>query len=241
MYPTEQKNEFSRGWRTLLASSLGNAAGLSGLPFYTFGVFVVPLTVAFGWTRGEASGAASSLILGTAITAPFVGLLIDRIGTRRVALASLAGLALGYVLLTQLRGSVAWFYAAWLAMSLIGGGTTPVVWTRAVTIWFDRSRGLALGLTLAGSGLASIVGPIYCTALIERFGWQAGYLGVGAIIAFLAIPLVALLFKEYPQTETKHATAAPDLPGLTFQQAVRTPAYWRIAISFLFISGAITA
>jgi MFS family permease len=238
---TEKKNEFSRGWRTLVASSLGNAAGLSGLPFYTFGVFVVPLATAFGWTRGEASGAASSLILGTAITAPLVGFLIDRIGTRRVALTSLALLALGYALLTQLTGSVALFYAAWLAMSLVGGGTTPVVWTRAVTIWFDRSRGLALGLTLAGSGLASIFGPLYCTALIERFGWQAGYLGVGAIIAFLAIPAVALLFKEYPQTKTQSATATPDLPGLDFQQAIRTPAYWRIAISFLFISAAITA
>ncbi len=241
MHEPHNKNEFLRGWRTLLASSLGNAAGLSGLPFYTFGVFVVPLSAAFGWTRGEASAAASCLILGTAITAPLVGSLIDRVGARRVALASLTGLALGYALLTQLGGGVAWFYAAWLAMSLIGGGTTPVVWTRAVTIWFDRSRGLALGLTLAGSGLASIFGPLFCTALIERFGWQAGYLGVGALIAFVAIPLVALLFKEYPQTQAQHATAAPELPGLTFQEAVRTFAYWRIAIAFLFISGAITA
>ena len=241
MHNSTHENEFQRGWRTLLASSLGNAAGLSGLPFYTFGVFVVPLSAAFGWTRGEASGAASCLILGTAITAPLVGSLIDRIGARRVALTSLAGLALGYALLTQLRGGVAWFYAAWLAMSLIGGGTTPVVWTRAITIWFDRSRGLALGLTLAGSGLASIFGPLYCTALIQRFGWQAGYLGVGALIALLAIPLVALLFKEYPQTQAHRAATTPELPGLTFQEAVRTVAYWRIAIAFLFISGAITA
>jgi len=238
-----ETNEFRKGWRTLLASSLGNAAGLSGLPFYTFGVFVVPLSAAFGWTRGEASGAASCLILGTAVTAPLVGSLIDRIGARRVALTSLFGLALGYALLTRLGGGVAWFYAAWLAMSLIGGGTTPVVWTRAVNIWFDRSRGLALGLTLAGSGLASIFGPLFCTKLIERFGWQAGYLGIGAIIAFVAIPLISLLFKEYPRTESTSARsqAAPDLPGRTFAEAVRSPEYWRIAGVFLFISAAITA
>lgn len=239
--PSPALTEFKTGWRTLLASSLGNAAGLSGLPFYTFGVFVVPLSTAFGWTRGEASGAASCLILGTAITAPLVGSLIDRIGARRVALTSLAGLALGYALLTQLGGGVAWFYAAWLLMSLIGGGTTPVVWTRAVNIWFDRSRGLALGLTLAGSGLASIFGPLYCTMLIEKFGWQAGYLGVGALIAFVAIPLVMILFDEYPEARKTAQQTTPDLPGLTFAQAIRTVAYWKIAGAFLFISAAITA
>lgn len=235
-------SEFNSGWRTLLASSLGNAAGLSGLPFYTFGVFVVPLSAAFGWTRGEASGAASCLILGTAITAPLVGSLIDRIGARRVALASLLALATGYALLTRLGGGVAWFYAAWLAMSLIGGGTTPVVWTRAVNIWFDRRRGLALGLTLAGSGLASIFGPLFCTALIQRFGWQAGYLGIGAIIAFVAVPLISVLFKEYPQTQSSaRSQTTPELPGLSFHEALRTRAYWRIAGTFFFISAAITA
>ena len=62
--------EFRRGWRTLLASSMGNGSGLSGIPFYTFGVFVVPLVAAFGWTRGQVSIAASFMIIGTAISAP---------------------------------------------------------------------------------------------------------------------------------------------------------------------------
>ena len=61
--------EFKRGWRILLASSVGIASGLSGLAFYTFGVFIVPLTEAFGWTRGQVSIASSFLIIGTAITA----------------------------------------------------------------------------------------------------------------------------------------------------------------------------
>ena len=63
-------SEFKRGWRVLLATSAGNGSGLSGIPFYTFGVFVLPLVAAFGWTRGEVSTAASFLIVGTAITAP---------------------------------------------------------------------------------------------------------------------------------------------------------------------------
>ena len=74
--------EFARGWRTLIAASIGNGTGLSGLAFYTFGVFVLPLTTAFGWSRGEVSIAASFLIVGTAITAPVIGTIIDRFGAR---------------------------------------------------------------------------------------------------------------------------------------------------------------
>ena len=121
--------EFRRGWRTLLAASVGNGSGVSGLPFYTFGVFVMPLVAAFGWTRGQVSIAASFLILGTAITAPIIGSIIDRFGARRVGILSMLALSIGYMLLTQLGGSIAVFYVAWLAMSLVGGGTTPVVWT----------------------------------------------------------------------------------------------------------------
>nr|NKB46156.1 MFS transporter [Alphaproteobacteria bacterium] len=151
--------EFQRGWRTLLACAVGNGFGLSGFAFYTFGVFVIPLVDAFGWTRGEVSTAASFLLLGTVFTAPIVGTIVDRFGAKRVGLISMGLLAIGYASLTQLGGGIAFFYAMWLTMSLVGGGTTPVVWTRAVNLWFDKGRGLALGLALAGSGLAGIVGP----------------------------------------------------------------------------------
>jgi len=234
--------EFANGWRALLASSLGNASGLSGLPFYTFGVFVVPLSDAFGWSRGQVSSAASFLILGTAITAPIVGSIIDRIGARRVALWSLFALSLGYAGLTRLASNIALFYSAWMLMSLAGGGTTPVVWTRAVNLWFDRSRGLALGLTLAGSGLAGVFGPVFCSTLIERYGWAGGYLGLSAFILLISIPVVFLLYKERSTPVAPagaQSAAAHELPGLSFRQALRTAAYWKIAGGFLLVSGAI--
>jgi hypothetical protein len=49
---SQKMAEFRRGWRSLLAAAIGNGSGLSGLAFYTFGVFVLPLVAAFGWTRG---------------------------------------------------------------------------------------------------------------------------------------------------------------------------------------------
>ncbi len=241
---TEVMDEFRRGWRTLLASSFGNGSGLSGIPFYTFGVFVLPLVAAFGWTRGEVSIAASFLILGTAITAPIIGSIIDRFGARRVGIISMIALSVGYALLTQLGGSIALFYASWLLMSLVGGGTTPVVWTRTVALWFDRGRGLALGLALAGSGIAGIFAPVLTTRAINAWGWQGGYLALAAFILLVAVPVIAILLVDRPpETVTSRAAnaAAPELPGLTLEESRHTAAFWKIAIGFFFVSGVIAA
>ncbi|MCU0760931.1 MAG: MFS transporter [Steroidobacteraceae bacterium] len=256
---SDARQEFRRGWRTLFASAVGNGSGLSGLPFYTFGVFVVPLVEAFGWSRGDVSGAASSLIVGTAITAPIIGSMIDRYGVRRVGLASMAALAVGYALLTQLGSSIAMFYAAWLAISLVGGGTTPVVWTRTVGVWFDRGRGFALGLALAGSGLASLFAPVLTNRAIAAWGWQGGYLALAAFILLVAVPLIAIFLQDRPPAAAPSSSARPAmravpagagasredpvdaLPGLTLEEALRTPAFWKIAIGFFFVSGVVAA
>jgi len=244
--------EFRRGWRPLIAAAIGNGSGLSGLAFYTFGVFVLPLVAAFGWTRGEVSTAASFLIIGTAITAPLIGSVIDRYGARRVGIASMIALALGYAALTQLDGTLGLFYVAWLGLSLIGGGTTPVVWTRTVNIWFDRGRGLALGVALAGSGLAGVFAPVIVSRIIAEHGWQAGYLAVGGFILLVSVPLIALLLEERPKSvstatpenaaaASAAAAEAPPLPGFVLAEALRQVAFWKIAIGFFLVSGVIAA
>src|SRR5215475_14573996 len=96
MIDAAERAEFAQGWRPLLASAAGVGFGLTGLAFYCFGVFVVPLSEAFGWTRGEVTRGSSALIIGTAITAPIIGTVIDRYGARRVALVSMLLVAVGY-------------------------------------------------------------------------------------------------------------------------------------------------
>jgi MFS family permease len=242
MQPTTL-DEFRRGWRTLLASAVGNGSGLSGIPFYTFGVFIVPLVTAFGWTRGQVSIAASFMIIGTAITAPIIGSIIDKLGARRVAIISMSLVALGYMALTQVSGNIALFYAAWLLIALVGGGTTPVVWTRAVNMWFDRGRGLALGLALGGSGVASIFAPALVTDLIKTYGWQGGYLGVGIFIILISVPVIVVFFREktHDTPTTQGVTAPVTVTGLSLEESLRRPAFWIIALGFFLVSAVIAA
>jgi MFS family permease len=244
-------SEFTRGWRPLLAAGIGTGAGVTGLSFYGFGVFVLPLVAAFGWTRGEVSAAASFLILGSAITSPIVGSVIDRFGARRVGIASLLALSAAYAALTTLQGSLAMFYVSWLLLALLGGGTTPVVWTRTVNLWFDRGRGLALGLALAGSGIASMLAPPLLTRVIAHYGWQTAYLAMGTFLLIVATPLVALLLDERPadrleasdkdSTSSSHTSAASALPGVGFAEALRSVTFWKIGIGFFFVSAVVAA
>lgn len=238
--------EFRRGWRPLVAAAVGNGSGLSGLSFYTFGVFVLPLVAAFGWTRGEVSIAASFLIVGTAITAPIIGGVIDRYGAKRVGIYSMIALGLGYAVLTRLDGTLGVFYVAWFALSLIGGGTTPVVWTRTVNLWFDRGRGLALGVALAGSGVAGIFAPVLISRVIAEYGWQGGYLAVSGFMLLVSVPLIALTMQELPLTgATAEASAKPHhssaTPGYLLGEALRQLAFWKIAVGFFMVSAVIAA
>ena len=242
------RQEFVRGWRTLLACSVGNGSGLSGISFYTFSVFVLPLVSAFNWRRGDVASAASFLIFGTAITAPLVGSFIDRFGAYRVSLISLFMLVIGYCLLTTQHGEIGMFYAAWLAMSLVGGGTTPVVWTRCANLWFDQSRGLALGIALAGSGLAGVLAPPLTNRAIQTWGWQGGYLAIAAFILVVTIPLIALLYRDRPDTTAAQSGRTADAvgtalvaeqPGYTLREAVRNVAFWKLAIGFFLVAGVI--
>jgi predicted MFS family arabinose efflux permease len=241
MSPTPVLDEFRRAWKSLAASAVGIGFGLTGVTYYSFGVFVVPLMGAFGWSRGEATRASSFLIIGTAITAPIIGTIIDHFGARKVALISVFGVILGYLALSQQSGAIALFYATWFLMSLAGGGTTPVVFTRAVNMWFDKGRGLALGLALAGSGVSGIFGPSICTALIRDYGWQGGYVGLAVLTLVVAFPLLFLYFRERPLHGAATAATKVVVPGMTVGEAVRTVDFWKIAGGFVMISGTVAA
>ncbi len=233
-----EMQEFRRGWPTVLACAAGVGVGLTGLPFYTFGVFMTPLAEAFGWGRSAIAAGMMFLNAGMVLTGPLIGLLMDRFGVRIVALPSLVGLALGFYLLSHSSGDITHFYLAWFLVALLGCGTTPLTWTRAINERFDSARGLALGLTLLGTGLASIFGPTLIQALIDDGGWQAGYQGMAVFTVVIVLPLAFLGLSRGNKTTDKTTVAAGNAAGLSFRQALSTSRFWLIAAGiFLAIFG----
>ena len=79
-------------------------------------------------------------------------------------------------------------YAAYGAMAILGAGTIPVTWTRAITLSFHRQRGLALGLALTGTGICGVLVPQYATWLVENYGWRVAYAGIALLPLMVAGP-----------------------------------------------------
>jgi predicted MFS family arabinose efflux permease len=234
-------SEIVHGWRILVASAIGVGVGLGGVPFFTLGVFLKPLSEAFSWTRAEVGATSMCISIGAGLTAPFVGSLADRADVRRIALVSLVAMSAAYLGLTQLNGDVRFLYLGVIGLAVCASGTSPLVWALAVNTWFDRARGLALGLTLAGSGVTAIVAPRLVDLLIAAHGWQAGYVGIALFTGLIATPVVFFLF-DGKRPQAKPGGATHDMqPGTSVGEALRFVEFWKLACGALLVNGAVVA
>jgi predicted MFS family arabinose efflux permease len=240
-------NEFRRGGAPLLGSMVGAGCGLTSVVFYTHGVFAVPITAATGWLRSEVQFAFTLMSLMAVLTAPAVGWAIDRLGARRVALCSIVTFFLGYSLLSLTGSSLGGYYAAFIAMAVLGAGTLPVTWTTVVNQWFYRNRGLALGIALTGTGIAATVAPAYAGWLIAERGWQAAYFWLALTATVIALPVVALLFRSPAKgspagaDDTPEATAlAAELDaGSSVADALRSYRLWVLCLAVGLVAGSV--
>jgi MFS family permease len=247
--------EFQAGGKVVFASAVGAAAGVTGMSVYALSILIGPLTEAFGWSREQLGAAKTVATAGFMLTAPFVGILTDRIGARPLAMGSLAALAAAMFWMTQIGPSVASFYLSFFALAVVGGATTPLVWTRAVATWFRHKRGLAMALTLSGPGFIGVVTPTLLDGLIQRFDWRAAYVTMGCFAALALVP-VGLWFRENraaaPAASAGSAASAtvaakpgtpgsPSTTGYTVREALRTRWFWQIALAFVLIGGVVSA
>lgn len=246
-----EPQESARGWLVVIGAMLGVAVGLSPVPFYTIGMFAPVLSETFGWSFASMMAALTIQSGVGVVTAPVAGMLIDRYGARPVAMISLVLFGLGYASLGFTPGSIWVFYAQWILMAIGGAGTLSGTWTCVVNGWFNRNRGLALGLASTGTGLTGIFLKPLTAWLILTHGWQTAFVVIGLIPIVIGLPLVAMLFREPPGKRaaaivavTEPATgavAARVEEGLTVREAIRRRQFWVMAFAFLLIAFAVTA
>lgn len=233
--------ELRRGWPVLLASLLGIGCGASPVPFNTFGFFIGPLQQEFGWSLRDISLGLTLFGVAGALLVPVFGWLADRHGVRPVALGSLAAFGLVFAAFALLPDSLAVFYALWVGVGVLGMGSTPVTWSRAVNLWFFRQRGLALGITLVGTSLAAMLLPPLTVWLIGRFGWRPAFPLLALLPLGLALPVGWWLFREprpgeRPPELAAGGAAGDALAGLSLAEAARGRRLWLLLASILMIA-----
>lgn len=237
--PDSAMAELRSKWLLILAVMLGSGVGPTVLVPYTAGVFMPALQDEFGWTRGRISFGITLYLAVTALVAPFAGMLADRRGVAAMVPASLAATAVAFVLLGMLDGSYAAFLAILAALGVAGAGATTLIMSRIVATGFDRARGTALGLGLAGIGVTGMVAPSMLSGIVAAEGWRAAYLAIAALAA-AALPLVAWPVWRHRRAEPIEtpdiaADARRSLGAMLAQPIFRT-----LAIGFFLIQVSVT-
>ena len=163
-----------------------------------FGVFIIPFTDEFGWSRGSLSLAIAIGWLLNGVSQPFIGGLYDRLGGRKVISLSLVVLGGGTMLLSQTNSL--WFLVLvyGVVMSVATSGASLVTIHAVLSKWFYRRRGLALSLSTAGASAGTMVMAPFATYLILLAGWRTSWTVLGAMILVLAVPVAFLIIRDDP-------------------------------------------
>jgi MFS family permease len=242
--------EFRYGWPVVLASALGIALGMSPLPFYTIGVFAGPFVAEFGWRIDQVMSALAVFTLVAMMSSPLIGYLTDKLGVRRVVLTSIVLFSISMMAFALNNGSMTRYLLIWGILAFAGAGTLPITFTRAVSNWFNEKRGLALGVSLIGTGISGALTKMYAGWLITEVGWRLAYVGVGALPLLIAFPVAWFAFRDIddPKVADKAAAVAQleihhskpkGIYGLTLGQAFLDWRFWLMAVIFVPLSFAI--
>ncbi|KAA1244956.1 MFS transporter [Aquimarina sp. RZ0] len=222
---------------------------MSPLPFYTIGVFAVPLTQNFGWGMDTIMAAMPVFTIVALFTSPLAGYIADKIGARKTALLSLLLFGLVFMAFSLNTGSKTIYLILWGLLAIVGAGTLPMTWTRAINNWFNENRGLALGLSLLGTGIFGAIAKLFASSIIENYGWKTAYIGVGLLPLLIALPIAFFFFRDTddPKVTQKVAKLRREIPGhqknnnigLSVKQALKEWRFWLLAFAFILISFAI--
>ena len=240
----------------MAAAGAGLQFLVSALLVQAFGAYVAVLSAEFGWSRTALAGGAAIQSLEGALIGPVLGWLIDRVGPRAVVRTGVVVFALGFLAFSTVE-TIPGFYAAVTLIAI--GGSMSGYFPLSVCLmhFFERRRARALSLMSLGLAAGGLALPLLSWS-IAAFGWRATCVGAAGVILLVGWPLASILRRhpsevgqevdgeprpaEAPAALATPPSAAAALPqpgaasapawkeGLTAAQALRTRAFWLLAV-----------
>ena len=231
------------GWWVVATSALGVFLGLAPIVVYSFGVFMKPLAREFHATRAAVALALTinNFLLGA--MHPFLGRLLDRVGAKKIILASTTIVGVALISTQAVGHSIRQLYPIFVVTGLFGGATGPASYGVVISRWFNRNRGLALSGMLFGIGIGAIVIPLLAQHLIASFGWRAPYALAGSAILLVCVPVVAAFLKERPEEmglmpdgdATRGLQPRSSDEGHEWHEICHDPVFWLMVAVFVLM------
>lgn len=164
-----------------------------------FSLLFPPILDEFGWGRGVTAAAFSVGFIASAAITPLVGALTDRYGPRFVVPMGAAVVSLGFLAATRIASPIGLY--ATLGLMVVGGSIAMSFIGHSMFLpnWFQKKRGLAIGLAFSGVGFGSVTLLPWVQHIIDTDGWRAACIALALLIAVVLIPLNAFFQRRHPE------------------------------------------
>jgi MFS family permease len=255
---SSSKRKFFYGWYIVGTGFLTNIASAFALAS-TLSIFLKPLTAELGISRGVFSLLRSGEGIIGALSAPFVGTLVDRHGGRWLIAIGTAIVAAGYFVLGHVD-TFTQFALVRLSLVTLGDAMMgSMVVNIVIAQWFLRRRGRAFAISSMGVGFAKVCMPIVAASLIVWFGWRQTWVIFGLVTLVLGVVPALLFIRRSPEemgllpdgseepvaSRVKQDRAATDATTnqdleWTRGEAMRTRTFWLLVITFGIASVGVT-
>ncbi len=239
-----KKHQVFYGWWIVGAGFL-IAMYVSGFINFSFTAVFEPIANDFGWSYAQVSFAASLRGLETGLLAPVLGLLVYRLGPRKLVLAGAAVIGLGLLLLSRIS-SLATFYGSFILIAMGMSACVGVVPISTVGNWFERRVTLATSILVSGTAMGGLMVPL-ATRVIDVFEWRTAMviLGFGALGILLPLSILFRhkpeqygylpdgdLHKRVPANEVHSPSQSNEL-DIRVKQVLKSSTFWHIAMGFM--------
>lgn len=206
---------------------------------YSFGVFLKPILGEFAWTRAMISGASSLNMILSGAAGIIAGRINDRFGPRIIITICGFIMATGSTLMSQVN--TLWqIYLCYGVVMGIGTGSIFVSILSTVARWFEKGRGTASGIALAGGGIGVVIIPPLAHQLISSYGWRISFIIIGSVVLMITVGIAQFL-KYAPDyssvTDPEHGIAHmkssdTKVRGFSFRETLGKIEFWIVCILF---------
>lgn len=212
-----------------------------GSTVYCFGLYLVPLSEAFGLSRGQTSLGMIALSSGIMAWSPFVGRLLDRIDAKRIMALGGVMLSLGLCIIGVTNSTAVLLFAIVGPLSIAMVCCGPLAGSTVVARWFQRRRGRALGFVAVSTSAGGFVMQPLGAQLITNLGWRNAMVTTGVGAGLLIVLLATFVVRSSPSQKDLRA-GGEVLEGdasesgfggeeriWTARELLRSPTFWLIA------------
>jgi len=185
-------------WWTVASGTVSGTMNAGTVMVYAFGILTLGLMKEFGWGREVIASAFTAFLVGSGVGLAGLGWLISRYGIRAPAAVLAATCGLSLVAVGVMPPSPVLFAVIFLLVGIGGAATTALPFAVAISGFFDARRGMALGIVVSGSGLGAMLLPQLAQYTSTHFGWRAGFMIIGALMAAILVTSFVVFVRTPP-------------------------------------------